>query len=86
VDPQRYNHLNSITAGIAARHVGIDTMKSKKINTGRKVTKTAFIKPVPLHENKAYGQLVLLGFDVTAFTPAAYQGRRLQPPLKEISS
>ena len=35
---------------------------------------------------KAYGQLVLLGFDVTAFTPAAYQGRRLQPPLKEISS
>ena len=30
---------------------------------------------------KAYGQLVLLGFDVTAFTPAAYQGRRLQPPL-----
>ena len=30
---------------------------------------------------KAYGQLVLLGYDVTAFTPAAYQGRRLQPPL-----
>ena len=34
-----------------------------------------------VHENKAYGQLVLLGFDVTTFTPAAYQGRSLQPPL-----
>ena len=30
---------------------------------------------------KAYGQLVLLGYDVTTFTPAAYQGRSLQPPL-----
>jgi len=26
---------------------------------------------------KVFGLLVLLGFDVTAFTPAAYQGHRL---------
>ena len=26
---------------------------------------------------KAYGQLVLLGFDVTTFTPAAYQRHSL---------
>ena len=35
---------------------------------------------------KAYGQLLQLGFDVNAFTPASYQGRRLHPPLKEITS
>ena len=35
---------------------------------------------------KVYGQLVLLGFDVTAFTPAAYQRSSLLRPLKEISS
>ena len=37
-------------------------------------------------ERKSIGQLVLLGFDVTAFTPATYQRRSLQRPLKEISS
>ena len=31
-----------------------------------------------------FGQLVLLGFDVTTFTPAAYQRRSLQRPSKEI--
>ena len=35
---------------------------------------------------KVYGQLVLLGFDVTAFTPAAYQRSSLLRPLKQISS
>ena len=29
---------------------------------------------------KSFGQLVLLGFDVTTFTPAAYQRRSLQRP------
>ena len=28
-------------------------------------------------KNKAYGQLVLLGFDVTTFTPVAYQRHSL---------
>ena len=31
-----------------------------------------------------FGQLVLLGFDVTAFTPAAYQRPSLERPSKEI--
>ena len=29
---------------------------------------------------EVFGLLVLLGFDITAFTPATYQGRNLQPP------
>ena len=44
--------------------------------------KILFIKPCAwIRRNKAYGQLVLLGYDVATFTPAAYQGRSLQPPL-----
>ena len=35
------------------------------------------------HKEK-FGQLVLLGFDVTTFTPAAYQRRSLQRPSREI--
>ena len=35
---------------------------------------------------KAYGLLVLLGYDITAFTPIAYQRCHLQRPLKDVSS
>ena len=35
---------------------------------------------------KAYVLLVLLGFDITAFTPIAYQRRSLQRHLKVNSS
>ena len=35
---------------------------------------------------ESFGQLVPLGFDITAFTPMAYQRCRLQRPLKETSS
>ena len=35
---------------------------------------------------KAYGLLVLLGYDITAFTPIAYQRGDLPRPFKEISS
>ncbi len=35
---------------------------------------------------KAYGLLVLLGYDITAFTPIAYQRGNLPRPFKEISS
>ena len=34
--------------------------------------------------SKAFGQLVQLGFDVTAFTPAAYRRPRLGRPSMEI--
>ena len=33
---------------------------------------------------KAIGQLVVLGFDITVFTPAPYQRRRLQRPSMEF--
>ena len=35
---------------------------------------------------ESLGQLVLLGFDVAVFTPAAYLRRRLQRPSMEFSS
>ena len=50
----------------------------------------AFILHATTTENmttaKAFGQLVQLGFDVTVFTPAAYQRRSLQRPSMEFSS
>ncbi|VAW19071.1 hypothetical protein MNBD_BACTEROID05-581 [hydrothermal vent metagenome] len=36
--------------------------------------------------HKPNGLLVLLGYDITAFTPIAYQRGSLPRPLKEISS
>jgi len=39
-----------------------------------------------LRSVKAFGRLVLLGSDIAVFTPATYQRRSLQRPLKEISS
>ena len=35
---------------------------------------------------ESFGQLVVLGFDVTVFTPAPYQRHRLWRPSKEFSS
>ncbi len=37
---------------------------------------------MPAWRGKEGGQLVLLGFDVTAFTPAAYQRRSLRRPCE----
>ncbi len=37
-------------------------------------------------DQESYGQLVLLGFAITDFTPAAYQRCSLQRSLKEVSS
>ena len=39
-----------------------------------------------LSEAKAFGQLVVLGFDVTVFTPAPYQRGSLPRPSMESSS
>ena len=35
---------------------------------------------------KPFGQLVLLGFDITAFTPVAYQRSSLLRPSREVLS
>ena len=50
-----------------------------------------WLAPLPTGEGlgerpKVLGQLVRLGFDVTVFTPAAYQRRRLRRPSMELSS
>ena len=37
-----------------------------------------------LYPEESFGQLVALGFDVTVFTPAPYQRRRLQRPSVEF--
>jgi len=34
--------------------------------------------------NESLGLLVMLGFDVTVFTPASYQRRSLRRPSREI--
>ena len=36
------------------------------------------------HTRESLGQLVALGFDVTVFTPAPYQRRRLRRPSREF--
>ena len=36
------------------------------------------------NNDKVFGQLVRLGFDVTVFTPASYQRRSLQRPSMEF--
>ena len=36
------------------------------------------------YPEESFGQLVALGFDVTVFTPAPYQRRRLQRPSVEF--
>ena len=41
-------------------------------------------EPPPRNRSKAFGQLVLLGYDVAAFTPAAYRRGSLPRPLKDI--
>ena len=39
-----------------------------------------------IQREEAFGQLVALGFDVTAFTPVPYRRPRLGRPSMEISS
>ena len=48
--------------------------------------KNAANTPESIASKEALGQLVVLGFDVTVFTPAPYQRRRLQRPSMEFSS
>ena len=47
-------------------------------------------KPIPeslhAHNMKPIGLLVLLGFDITAFTPTAYRRGSLPRPSREVSS
>lgn len=58
----------------------------KVINTNRHIVGKQIIIVRANKKVKAYVQLVLLGFDVTTFTPVAYQRGRLPRHLKVNSS
>ena len=47
-------------------------------------TKCHTAESTGLYPEESLGQLVALGFDVTVFTPAPYQRRRLQRPSVEF--
>ncbi len=70
--PQRYNHLKALFANISSN---INIIRHIGIDQ-LKNTKS----------KKVIGQLVLLGYDITAFTPTAYQRCSLQRPSMEILS
>ena len=70
MEPQRYNHLNILRC-LHAGQSNIATLIQARYSN----ISTRF------HGNESFGLLVLLGFDITALTPVAYQGRSLQPPL-----
>ena len=42
--------------------------------------------PLFFHHEESFGQLVLLGFDVTTFRPVTYQRSSLLRPSMEVSS
>ena len=82
--PRRYNRLNmSRRVILSLRHFGIPTYRHydcaplKGDMIGSK-SLTGQLKAY--FEQKDFGQLVQLGYDVTAFTPAAYQRPRLGRP------
>ena len=74
MDPQRYNHLNTF----------------KMFDLGQRYSNVTFALLISLltlliyqsflSEIESLGLLVLLGFDITALTPVAYQRRSLQRP------
>ena len=67
---------NAITTLISLRclHAG-------QSNIATLIQACSFNISTRFHGNESFGLLVLLGFDITALTPVAYQGRSLQPPL-----
>ena len=56
----------------------IDIMKNKKLKELSNTRAYLLRKPI--------GQLVLLGFDITAFTPVTYQRGHLPRPSRDILS
>ena len=48
--------------------------------------KKLFLDYQEIYLRKSIGQLVLLGSDITAFTPVAYQRGSLPQPLREFLS
>ena len=81
MEPQGYSHLISLLHHV---HHYKHTRRCTSDISDRK-RKAIGIRKLKEHasrHDKADGQLVLLGFDVTIFTPAAYQRRSLQRPCE----
>ena len=80
MDPQRYNHLNTF------KMFDLDNATLSVTCALLVSLLTLLIYQSFLPEIESLGLLVLLGFDITALTPVAYQRRSLQRPLREILS
>ena len=72
-DPRRYSHLKLFTQ--ASRYF-IDILTDVQLVDPDSLPSQNFAGKL-----KRYGRLVLLGFDITAFRPVAYQRGRLPRPL-----
>ena len=90
MEPHRYSHLNFQYQDISIKYLDpfylslysylctlyfLKAYQKKKIINNQKASR-----------KKVHGQLVLLSFDITAFTLAAYRRPSLERPLREISS
>ena len=80
MDPQRYNHLNTF------KMFDLDNATFSVTFAMSVSLLTLLIYQSFLSEIESLGLLVLLGFDITALTPVAYQRRSLQRPFREILS
>ena len=76
MDPQRYNHLNIFKMfDLGQRYFNSNLHFMTCIATCHLLIYQSF-----LPEIESLGLLVLLGFDITALTPVAYQRRSLRRP------
>ena len=85
MDPQRYNHLNVFLS------IKILTGQLQAASVTPAARDGAFFPMRPadiptLLWFESLGLLVLLGFDIAALTPVAYQRRSLRRPSRDISS
>ena len=93
MEPRRYNRLNVAPSDSPKGENRVQggknlTLLGEKLDCKRyKMTSSLCVQlKAYAFAKKAIGQLVQLGFDVAAFTPAAYQRPRLGRPSMEISS
>ena len=96
MEPPRYDRLTfslyvSGTLAPPPRRPSDVVLKKSLIGSKLTVESVFFLSPPDSPYGKpaalkAFGQLVLLGFAITDFTPAAYRRRRLRRPCMEILS
>ena len=77
MEPRRYNHRKYI---LNMQRFRILLVTLNLVFLFRKQANKAALS-VFHQRNRSFGQLVVLGFDVTVFTPTPYQRCSLQRPL-----